>query len=277
MGSASRICGEDALQEALAQLDKVARDLGRLPDYQLERAPCAARARAAGPSGPRLRRRPRRIAPTTAAPYVLLGQIRAQQGQGKAAREMFAKAAEVDPSSALAHLAMGRLNVADNDVDAALRDFDAAVKADPKSLAAARTKAVMLVQQGQTKEAIAFVETALKQDPSQSGLSHASRGTLRARCAMDKADDIYRKVLQTDARSVPARLGLARVALAQGKDEEAMTYLQSVVKDEPGHAHGRTSLYLARGQAWPIGPGGSRPRRRAEDRSRACCPQRDAE
>lgn len=220
--------------DALARLDAAARAYGKVPDYHVQRASAllamgrldeAAKAAATA----------RDLEPKAPQPYLVLGEIRAVQGQAAAAREMYAKAAEVDATYAPAHLAMGQLHAVGRDMDSALKEFDAAVKADPRSLVAIRTKAAALVQQKRAGEAIAFVASAAAADPGNAAL-HALLGGLHAgESQWDRAQASYRKALELDAKSLDAHLGLARLAMREGKDAEAIRQLQAAVKARPDH------------------------------------------
>ncbi|HEV8226042.1 MAG TPA: tetratricopeptide repeat protein [Methylomirabilota bacterium] len=229
-------------REALGKLDPIARQADRSPVYHLERARALVllgrfdEAVAAAETA-------RRLAPRMPETYVLLGQIRAQRGNFKGAEEMFTKAAEVDPSFVPAYLAAGHLHVLAKDVTSALKDFDAAVKADPNSLRATSTKAATLVEQNRGKDAIAFVEEAVRSGRGDPGFYALLGNLYSADGQKGKAVASFKRVLETDPRSVPARLGLARIAMAEGNDEEAVVQLQAAVKERPGDL---TSVLLLR-------------------------------
>lgn len=220
-------------REALGRLDTVAKQADRSPVYHLERARALVllgrfdEAVAAAETA-------QRLAPRLPEAYVLVGQIRAQRGNLKGAAEMFTRAAEVDPSFVPAYLAAGHLHVLAGDVTSALKDFDAAVKADPTSLRATSTKAAALVQERRAKDAIEFVEEAVKDGRRDPGF-YALLGNLYAADGQKgKAVASFNRALETDSRYGSARLGLARMAIAEGNDEEAVVQLHAAVKERPG-------------------------------------------
>ncbi len=220
------------VREALVRLDSIAEPLQSSPEYHLERGRALLllgrenHAMAAAKTA-------QRLAPRAPEPYLLLGQIRAEQGDRKAARDLFAQAAALDESYAPAHLALGWLHAAERDTQAALREFQAAVEADPRSLAAARAKVVALVRWKGIGEAIEFVQSTSNVDPRNPAFHVLLAGLYQADRRWENAATAYRKALELDPRMVEARLGLALLALAQSREDEAISHLQAIVKDRP--------------------------------------------
>jgi tetratricopeptide (TPR) repeat protein len=233
LGTAYRELGRG--REALLRFDAVAKAFDKTAPYHIERAGAllllgraddALRAAEVG----------QRLAPDTPQPYLMLGQIRAQQGNTRAAQELFAKAAEVDATYAPARIALGQVFAGRKETEAALKEFDAAVQADPRSLAAVRTKTAALVRRNGPKDAIGFVESAVERDPRSAGF----RTLLGALYAMDRQPDkaiaAYRAAVELDPKALEARLGLASLALKQGKERDAIVQLQAAVKDHPDNS-----------------------------------------
>lgn len=219
---------------ALAELDRVAKALDTTAWYHLERARTLL---VLGRFDDALQaaRTAERMVPGQGQTFLLLGQIYVQRGDARAAREMFSKAAEVGGGEARAHLALGLLAQFEKNQDSALQEFDAAVNADPTSIRAARAKVSVLVQQKRVKEAIQFAEAAARREakrPEFQILLAAAYGSDRQ---WEKAAAAYRKAMELDPTGIRPRLGLARVALAQGKDEEAIAQLQAAFQQEPGN------------------------------------------
>jgi len=219
-------------REALERLDSVAKQSEKVPAYHLERGRALlllGRLDDAFAAG----RTAQRLAAQMPAPYILMGQVRAQHGDRRGAEEMFTKAAEADPSLVSAYLALGQLHFAAKDVQAAFKDFDSAVKADPNSLGAASAKATALAQQNRLADAIEFVEGAVKGGARAPGFYSLLGDLYVADGQKDKAAASFRQALEADPKHSAARLGLARLALAAGKDEEGITQLQAAVKERP--------------------------------------------
>src|SRR6266478_7837789 len=162
-----------------------------------------------------------------------MGQIQGQRRDAKAAREMFAKAAEVDATYVPARLALGGLDLAEKNPDAAIKEFDAAIQANPKSLAAVQAKVAALLSEKRIKEAIQLTETAVKENEKDAGFHTLLGGLYLADGQNDKAAASFRRSLELDPKSAGARLGLARVAMNQKKEDEAISQLQAALKDRP--------------------------------------------
>ncbi len=123
----------------------------------------------------------------------------------------------------------------DNDVEGALQEFDEAIKADPKSVSAAVVKVDTLVRQKRTGEAIKFAESIVKAEPSNIGFRSLLASLYVRDRQFEKARAAYQEAAKLAPKAAGPQLGLARVALAQQKDEEAIRNLQAVVKAQPDH------------------------------------------
>lgn len=221
-------------KQALAALDRVGKDYDKFSGYHIERARALTLM---GKTDEALQaaRSAQRLAPGSAQPYLLMGQIYTGRGDNKAAREMFARAAELSATDAGPHLALGRLAQSEKNPDVALREFDAALTANPKSIGAAHAKAALLVQQNRTKEAIQFTEGLVQREPNNPDFQTILGSLYGRERQWEKSSAAYRKAVELSPKAVEPRLGLARVALSQGKDEEAITHLQAAVQQQPGN------------------------------------------
>jgi tetratricopeptide (TPR) repeat protein len=232
-------------KEALAELDRLAKPLDKTVGYHLERGRTLV---SLGRLDEALQaaRTAERIQPGRPDTTILLGQIYAQRGDAKTAREMFSKAAETGGDESSAHLALGRLAIQERDQDAALKEFDAAVSADPSSIRATQAKVGALIQQKRIKDGIGVAEAAVQREPKRPEFQLVLAAAYGADRQWDKAAAAYRKAMELDPTGVGPRLGLARLALLQGKDEEAIGQLQAVLQQSPGNGVAAlmiTSLY----------------------------------
>ena len=218
-------------KEALAELDRVANVMDRTAVYHLERARTLLVLRRVNEALQEARRA-EQLAPGRPQTFLLLGQIYMQRGDAKTARELFSKAAEVGGGEAAGHLALGRLAQFEKNPNVALQQFEAAVNADPTSVWAARAKVSALIRQNRVKDAIQFAEGAAQRAPNQAEFQMLLGAVYSADQQWEKTAGAYRKAMELDRTGVGPRLGLARVALAQGKDEEAIVQLQSALQQE---------------------------------------------
>jgi tetratricopeptide (TPR) repeat protein len=219
-------------RDALAQLDPLGKILDKVADYQLERGRALLLLgrldEAFGAASAA-----RRLAPQSPQPYLLLGQIETGRRDAKSARNMYTKAAELDATYVPARLALGQLDLAANDPDAAVKEFDTAIQANPKSLPAVQAKVTALLGQKRVKEAIQVAEAAVKANDQDAGFHTLLGGLYLIDGQNDKASASYRRALELDPKSAGARLGLARVAIGQKKEDEAIGHLQAALRERP--------------------------------------------
>jgi tetratricopeptide (TPR) repeat protein len=241
----------DRASDALARLAPLAKTFERDPEYHVERGRALA-ALGRLDEAQRAAETALRIAPETLQAYVLLGEIRYQRGDVAGAREMLTRAASGSATFVPARLALGRLLLAQREPQAALREFEAALDAERQSLPAAQMKALTLVHAKRTQDAIDFVEAQTRSEPRARGF-HALLGALyMIDRQWSRANAGYLKELEVDPHSVDARLGLASAALAQGREDDAISRLQEVVRVTPGHVPATlllASLYARNGRA----------------------------
>jgi len=237
-------------RDALTQLDPLAKTLEKSPEYQLERGQALFLA---GQFDEALlaATAAQRLASQLPQPYLLMGQIQNRRSNTRAAREMFAKAAEVDATYVPARLALGGLDLAANDPDAAIKEFDTAIQANPKSIEAVQAKVAALLREKRLKEAIQVAEAAVKANEQNAAFHTLLGGLYLADNQNDTASGSFRRALELDAKFIGARLGLARIAINQKREEEAVNQLQAVLKDradQPTAVLLLTALYERTGQ-----------------------------
>jgi tetratricopeptide (TPR) repeat protein len=237
--------------EALTRLAPLAETFEREPEYHLERARLLALVGRLD-AAQRAAEAALHLEPRTPQPYIMLGEIRYQQGDVAGAREMLTTAASLAATYAPARLALGRLLLAEQNSPAALREFEAALELERNSLQATQLKVLTLVQEERMRDALAFVQAAIRADPRARGL-HALLGALHMiERRWDAASSAYRKELDINRQSVDALLGLASAAMLQNREEEAVGHLREVVRIQPDHVSAvllLASLYSRYGRA----------------------------
>jgi tetratricopeptide (TPR) repeat protein len=232
LGSAHLLAGRP--QEALRHLEPLRKDLGRVPDYHLQIARAymtLSRWDEALGAG----RQAARLAPGSVEPWDLLGAVALRRGDLRTAEKMYAKALEVDSSSLQARVALGRVYDLDRKPEEALREYETALKADPRYGPAVIAKVSTLVGQKRVDDAIDFVRSALKDDPGNARLIATLGDLYWLKDDRRKAAEEFRRALIVDDRFIAARFNLARLALVEGREEEAIEHLQRILKDRPGH------------------------------------------
>ena len=119
------------------------------------------------------------------------------------------------------------------DFSASELGFRDALKKDPKFLPASLKLATILQQQNKAEESLAVLRAAEEAGAPPSVLQLAWGEALIVAKEPGKAEEVFQKALETDPKSVPARLGVAGALEAQGKIEEAKVSLELTLKASP--------------------------------------------
>src|SRR5439155_167833 len=132
-------------------------------------------------------------------------------------------------------VALGNVYNLEKKPEEAIKEFDAALTQNPRDPRAVTAKVATLVQQERVDDAIAVAQAAVQTDPK-SAAAHELLGRLYAlKRNAPAAEKALTEALQLDERFVPARLTLARLAVANGKPADAVQQLQRVLKDQPNN------------------------------------------
>ena len=233
-GLATALVEAGRSREALAELNKLAKPLEKMPQYHL----LVGRTQlslGATDDAIKAGRTAVALAPQNAAAYTLIGTAYAAKGDVRAAHEAFAKAVEVDPTFTPGRVALGHIYNAEKKPEDAIKEYDAAIVQDPRSRTAAEAKVATLIRQNRLDDAIVFAQTTAKSD-AKSPAAHELLGRLYAQKKdMKSAEREFNEALRLEDGFVPARLGMAQLAVANGKADDAIPHLQRVLKDQPSH------------------------------------------
>ncbi|MBB5691187.1 putative PEP-CTERM system TPR-repeat lipoprotein [Roseomonas alkaliterrae] len=168
--------------------------------------------------------------------YDLLGRAQIAAGRPREAAEAFARADALAPGDAtrLARLAASRLSI--GDFAGMAEAAQGALRANPAVPGARLMLAMGEIAQGNV--AAAEAELGRLDDAQRQGeAAQVLRGMIQfIRYEPDAARATFEGVLRANPDSVPARLGLARVATSQGRAEEAERLLGEVLQRDPGNA-----------------------------------------
>jgi tetratricopeptide (TPR) repeat protein len=181
-----------------------------------------------------------------------------------------AEALKINPEQSLSFTLRARVHVLKNDLKAALADLDTAIKTDPTDVSALLLRARLRQAEGNDKtaeedvakalklrpglpqgilmrsmmaaaagkfgDAIADIERLLKQDPKnvefrlQLATYHSADGRPR------KAAALFGEIVEEDPENWIARRGRGDALLSFGKQAEAITDYEAVLKVEPDHS-----------------------------------------
>ena len=119
------------------------------------------------------------------------------------------------------------------DLPAAEQGYRDAIKRDPKFLPASLKLAALLQQQDKAEDSLAVLRAAEEAGAPPSVLQLVWGEALIVAKEPGKAEGIFKKVLEVDANSISARLGVAAALEAQNKLAEAKESLESTLKMSP--------------------------------------------
>src|SRR6266480_1172455 len=219
-------------KEGLKELEAVAAPMKSIPEYHLQRAR-AYLALGRGDDAVKAAKTAEQLAPQTPQPSAMLGAIHASRGELKKAEEVYARALEIDPKFLPGRIGLGNVYDLDRKPEEALKQYDAALKGDGRYGPAIDAKVATLVRQKRVDEAIRFVKA--QGDPQDAQAISRLGRLYRLNNEPRKAEEAFRRALKLDERMVEARLALARLALDEKKDAEALALLQGIINDEPRH------------------------------------------
>jgi tetratricopeptide (TPR) repeat protein len=119
------------------------------------------------------------------------------------------------------------------DLSAAEQGYRDAIKRDPKFLPASLKLAALLQQENKVEESLTVLRAAEEAGAPPSVLQLAWGEALIVAKEPGKAEEVFQKALESDPKSMSARLGVAASLEAQGKLAEAKASLESTLKASP--------------------------------------------
>ena len=119
------------------------------------------------------------------------------------------------------------------DLLGAEQGYREALKRDPKFLPASLKLAALLQQQNKAQESLAVLRTAEEAGAPAAILQLAWGDALIVAKEPVKAEEVFRKALETEPKSARARMGVAAALQAQDKPKEAKAYLEDTLKEMP--------------------------------------------
>ena len=119
------------------------------------------------------------------------------------------------------------------DLVGAEQGYREALKRDPKFLPASLKLAALLQQQNKAQESLAVLRAAEEAGAPAVILQLAWGDALIVAQEPVKAEEVFRRALQTEPQSARARMGVAAALQAQDKLKEAKAYLEDTLKEMP--------------------------------------------
>ena len=181
-------------------------------------------------------RRAIRYAPDLAEAYANLAQLSATGRRPAQALEAAQKAVELASDKAEMHYVLGMALGANDRKDEALERYRAAISLDPGFVIAYIGASDILLARGKTDSVIALCTQALETPSQYSAYAYNMRGTayFNQRNLSQAARD-FGSAVRANHAYVPARMNLAKVYLQQGKRDDAVAELRTVLSMQPNH------------------------------------------
>ncbi|MFT7773532.1 XrtA/PEP-CTERM system TPR-repeat protein PrsT [Roseateles sp.] len=180
-----------------------------------------------------------------------LGLSLLQSGKVAPATDELAKAYKADPKQTHAGLALITVYLREGQVSKALAVADTLARSNPNNATVLMVQAYAKAQAGDAAGGRAGYEKALKLDPK---LTEAHLGLVRIDTAAgnyDAANKRLRQILKGDERNTDVLFELALLHERQGKDDEALKWLESAA-DAAGPRETRANFALV---AWQVRKG----------------------
>jgi arylsulfatase A-like enzyme/cytochrome c-type biogenesis protein CcmH/NrfG len=171
-----------------------------------------------------------------ASSRVFLGEALEMKGDLPGAIDSFEQALQIKPDHIDALIRLGAAWGESGDLKKAIGYFDEAVQINPESVQARLGLGRALFYQGQFGEAAGNLEFAMKMDPELPGVRLVLSEALRQSGRRKEAIPYLHEELRRDPGSVPARMNLAAVLVADDW-QQALQILQETQELSPDNPH----------------------------------------
>ena len=165
----------------------------------------------------------------------------------------------VAPASIWMHQAAGELNESRGYLDAAIREYREVLGLDPRRpgihlrlgrtlLARAQQASSEAAASSSREEAMREFEGELRVDPTNANAAYELAEIYRKAGELERAGELFELSLKHYPDFEDARIGLARVLIAQGKPELAVPHLQNAITSSPANEVSYYQLSMAYGR-----------------------------
>jgi Flp pilus assembly protein TadD len=168
--------------------------------------------------------------------YMLIGNIRSEHGDDRAAWPEYQAAVALDPKFAVARANLAGVLRRLGDPVAARRIYDELAAEQPDSAKPYEGYGELAAAAGDTDGAIALFEKAAELDPTSAHYFSRIGMLEQARGNMDAARDWFRRALAIDPAHILATTALLRDYLSQGDFAGALPMLRAASQHAPGDA-----------------------------------------
>jgi tetratricopeptide (TPR) repeat protein len=187
--------------------------------------------------------------PTQAENYSALATLQQAQGDTALAEKSFLDGIKSDPKSASARLALANFYFRTRRTDDANREIRAALDLAPDDEFTNRFAAAFYMASGRVTEAEQPLKMVAERSTAVEDKLRLADYYLRTK-RLAEARQVYAQVASERTGSTASKIGLARVATAEGDTATAERYLDEALQEEPRHVDAlvrKTELRLAAG------------------------------
>jgi putative PEP-CTERM system TPR-repeat lipoprotein len=175
----------------------------------------------------------------------MLGQTYLAAGQIPQAITAYEAASKLVPNNAALLTRLGELQLDAGDNTAAAATFEHSLKLDPKQDKAGEMLVMTGIVSGNFNQAQQNLDTLRKQE-GDAAITGNLEGLLKiAELDLPGARAAFEGVLKAHPDSVPAKLSLARLALLEGRNDEAEKLLSGILDTQPANPTALTMLVSA--------------------------------
>jgi tetratricopeptide (TPR) repeat protein len=168
--------------------------------------------------------------------YLLLCQLLTEQGSGVRALQVATQASQAFPDSYEIVSVKASLEMKLQYFSQAASSYERAAKLNHKSSEATRNLATAEWRAGMRKQAANDFDQALREFPRDAAVPQIYGGLLLEDESPEtraRAIELLKQAIALDSSSVEPKYQLANAELADGKPEQALTYLESAIKASP--------------------------------------------
>ncbi|HLW56745.1 MAG TPA: tetratricopeptide repeat protein [Bacteriovoracaceae bacterium] len=174
-----------------------------------------------------------------------------QRGEITEAENLFKKSIEFNPYNADAYEAYGVMLGRENRFDEAIALMNKLSEIDENSVLAHTNLSMFYMKKGEIEKAEDHKAKATLKSFAQFGKEAEEKARLEQEKSEKlsewaKREEMFRQVLEIDPEDTLANFGLGTIAVEQGKFQEAIAYLETVLKADPKYS----VAYLTLGQAY---------------------------
>ncbi len=173
------------------------------------------------------------------------GNMQAEQGRRKEAKELLAKTLTANPQCARAHVSLALIAMDENDSRRATTELEKAIELEPGLAEANYQLGSLALLAGDLPGAERLLRAALTADPYREE-AYNDLGLVMANTNRPKeAEEQYRKAMELNSGFVPAHMNLGELFARQGKYNQAVDEFNEALALDPNLAAAHSNLAAA--------------------------------